>query len=76
FLSRNEGMPLTVKSGGLRLWVWQKEIERAHQRLADESRQVDKQADADLRNQEWLARKQDAWNEYRRQHPQDPGQGG
>jgi len=76
YLSQREGVPIVVKSGGIRLWVWQREIESAHQRLADESRQAEKQSAADLSNQQWLDRKQDAWNEYRRQHPQDPGQGG
>jgi hypothetical protein len=76
YLSHSEGVPLTVKSGGMRLWVWQKEIERAHQRLAAESRQSENQATADLRNRHWLDRKQEKWEEYRQQHPQDPGQGG
>lgn len=38
YLSQREGVPIAVKSGGIRLWVWQKEIERAHERLADERR--------------------------------------
>lgn len=38
YLSRQDGVATTVKSGGIRLWAWQKEIKRAHERLADESR--------------------------------------
>ena len=76
YLSERDGIPIVVKSGGIRLWVWQKEIERAHQRLADDSRRSEKQATSDLRNQQWLDRKQESWGEYRRQHPQDREQGG
>ena len=47
-----------------------------HRRLAAESEKTEKKATADLRNQQWLDRKQEKWDEYRRQHPQDPGQGG
>ncbi len=74
--SEGEGVSIVVKSGGIRLWAWQSEIERAHRRLAAESRQADKQAAAGLRNQERLDRKQDGWDEYRQQHPQAPEQGG
>ena len=47
-----------------------------HRRLAAESEKTEKKATADLRNQQGLDRKQESWGEYRRQHPQDPGQGG
>ena len=76
FLTDKERRPITLKSGGIRLRGWQIEIERAHQRLAAESRQSEKQAAAELSNRQWLDRKQEKWEEYRRQHPQDPGQGG
>jgi hypothetical protein len=34
YLSRRDGLAITVKSGGIRPWAWQKEIERAHQRAS------------------------------------------
>lgn len=76
YLSQQEGVPIVVKSGGIRLWVWQREIARAHQRIEAEDRQRQKQAASDLGNQQWLEQKQKKWEEYRRQHPQEPGQGG
>ncbi len=68
YLSRNEGMPLTVKSGGLRLWVWHKEIERAHRDLAAAGGPREREAASDLHNQEWLDQKQKKWEEYRSGH--------
>ncbi len=76
YLSQREGVSIAVKSGGIRLWVWPKEIERAHHRLAVAARQRDTQTASALRNQEWITRKEDAWNKYRQQHSQDPEQGG
>ena len=68
YLSQREGVSIAVKSGGIRLWVWRKEIERAHQRLAVAARQRDTQTASALRNQEWLDQKQEKWEEYRRAH--------
>ena len=47
-----------------------------HRRLAAESEKTEKKATADLRNQQWLYRTQERWEEYRRQYPQNPEQGG
>lgn len=71
YLSRNEGVHLTVKSGGLRLWVWHKEIERAHRDLAAAGGPREKEATSDLHNQQWLDQKQKKWEKYRREHPRD-----
>ena len=48
---------------------WLKSIHRMETR---QSRQTAR----DARTQQWLDRKQEKSEEYRRQHPQDPGQGG
>ena len=68
YLSRRDGLAITVKSGGMRPWAWQKEIERAHQRVEAEERQRHTQTASALRNQEWLDQKQEKWEEYRRAH--------
>lgn len=71
YLTRKERTPIIVKSGGVRPWVWEKEIKAARDRTIDQQRRGEGLAASEARDREWLAKKTKAWKEYRKRHRND-----